>query len=142
MPFDYKAAEVKPGKTVKLVLDMLPGAPAVHLEHLGESNKSYWSESVAKANSGEIHAGTRPKVITAKAIADRRVRDRELLRKHVIRKLEAKHADGSDATLDDVGEWLEAIPAYVLDMLVEYAVNPANFGDAPVATDVDATAEK
>ena len=144
MPFDFAASNLRPGKTVALKLNMLPGQPVIHVEHLGESNQTFWNDQIARANSRDAVAAivaSKPGKITKKVIKERRKKDRETLAKHAVRDLEAKHSDGRPATRDDIPDFMDAIPDDVVDIIRDFAQDPENFRDR-VEADPEDTAEK
>lgn len=130
MAFDYSSAALKPGKTIPLKLYMLPGEPVVHVEHLGETNASFWNDSIAKANGGERRVGGN--ALTKRAIASARRKNRATLAAHAIRKLDATHSDGKAATLADIPEFVDALPDDIVDFLRDYCTNQENFRDTQI----------
>lgn len=137
-------AVVPPGKTVPLVLDMLPGSPVLHVEHLGESNQQYWNDQIARANTAEARVGDRAnQAITKRGLKKRRDKDRETLAKFSVRDIEARHTDGTPATKEDIPDFLEACPDDVIDTIRDFVINPDNFRERGAApADPSDTAEK
>lgn len=137
MAFDFSKQELKAGKTVPLVLDMLPGKPIVHLEWLGETNATWMSDQIARANAKTATAAKKadPK-ITKKGLDEIREKNRGFLAKHAVRRLEAKHNSGEnagkDATEADIPEFMAKIPGDVVDTIVEFCANQENFRDADI----------
>lgn len=120
MGFDYSAAVLKPGKTIPVSLDMLPGKPAVQLEHLGDENVSWLNDQIAKANAKIAMAAftdNKKKQLSPKKIEEARKLRRDILAKHAVRGLTAKHKDGTPATVSDIPMWCDAIPPDVVDKL-------------------------
>lgn len=137
----YAAAGLRSGKTTALVLNMLPGwrdadgkmqYPVVHVEHLGETNQTFWNDQIARANSREAIAAVmaKPGKITKKVLSARRKKDREALAAHAVRRLEARHKDGTPATAADIPDFMEAIPDDVVDVIRDFAMDPENFREA------------
>lgn len=137
----FKVAALKPGKTMPLVLDMLPGRPVVHLEHLGETNAPFWADQIARANARNA-IGSSKKKITKKDLRELRQKKRDVLAKHGIRKLEALHSDKTPATSADIPDFVEAIPDDVVDVVFDYASNPDNYREIQIEGDPDEIAEK
>lgn len=135
----YAAAALVPGKTVELRLNMLPGSPVVHVEHLGETNVGYTNDTVAGAGMGVAAAGNRKR--TPKERKELRDKRRKTLAAHAIRKLDAKHDDGTAATNADIPEWLDAVPDDVVDTMFFFALDADNFREVTFAS-VAAVAEK
>lgn len=123
------AARPKPGKIVPLVLNMLPGSPTVHVEHLGETNAAYWQDAIARAEAEPAAVGRRG--ITE--LRARRERNRGLLVKFAVRRLEAVHSDGTPATDADIPEFVEALPDDVVDTVWVFCSDVENFRERPLA---------
>ncbi len=130
-----EAASLKPGKTVALKLNQLPGSPVVHVEHLGETNASWWNDNVTKADP-KAAAPDRAGKATLKSIAAARAANRIIVAKHAVRRLEATHDDGRKATDEDIPEFVESLPDHVFDIVKNFALDANNFMD--VAADSDA----
>ncbi len=141
MAFDYSLAELQPGHTVPLVLDMLSGSPEIDVEHLGKTNKTYLADEIASANSKPAGSSGKRKLMSKAQLAEdvRRMRARL---KHAVRHLRAKHSDGSAATDADIPEWIESIPDDVVETIFMFAVNAENFRRYPVEGDAKELAEK
>lgn len=124
--FDFEAAKLQPGKLVPIKLNMLPGHPVVWVEHLGETNKGYWNETLAMAGSGGAEAGSGKRTPeTVKADIEKH---RKSIERHAIRKLDAKHTDtGEAATQADIPEFCEAIPDDVVETVYWFSRDPENF---------------
>lgn len=143
MGFDYSVAELKPGKTIPVVLDMLPGAPVIELEYLGETNVSYLNDQISQANAKLMSAGgTKNKQLTKKRIDENRAKRREILAKHAVRDLKAKHKDGMPATKADIPEFCNAIPADVVDTIWAMANNEELFRGEDSPSSASDVAEK
>lgn len=142
MGFDqFRKAELEPGHTVPMVLDMLPGEPVIHVEHLGETNSTYLDDEIARANAKPASAGGKGQQKISKVkLAEIRTKRRATLAKHVIRKLEAKHSDGKPATVEDIPLFVDSIPGDVVDTIWNFANNAENF--RPSLDDVKDLAEK
>ena len=141
MAFDHiKRSAIAPGKTVQLVLNMLPGSPVVHVEHVGETNVGFMNELLAKANGR--HLATSSSSLSAKDRDDARARNRETLARHSIRHLEATHSDGTPATDTDIPDFVAALPDDVVDLIRDFVRDPNNFRERPIEGDPKAIAEK
>lgn len=139
------AATLVAGKTVALKLDMLPGQPVVHVEHLGETNEDYWNDQIARANTQDsVSVGRRAGggKITRKTVHKRREKDRETLTKYAVRHLEAKHDDGRDATDADIPEFMQSIPPDVVDTIRDFVLNEENFREGIPESDPQELAGK
>ncbi len=136
-----KAASLKAGKTVPLKLNQLPGDPIVHIEHLGETNASWWNDSVAQAGAKDAAPDAKAKV-TLKTLAAARAKNRAVIAKHAIRKLEAIHDDGRKATDADIPEFVDALPDHVFDIVKNFALDHNNFMERAIDGDPDELAEK
>lgn len=140
--FDFSSAMVTPGRTIPIVLNMLSGAPTVHLECLGPDNKTYMAAVLAKANAKEpvkVGRGEKKKVTIASlqdAIAEERG---DLL--HAIRRLEATRTDGTPATDADIPAFIAALPPDVVQRIHAVANNIENYRDS-VFADPKELAEK
>lgn len=144
MPFDYRKAELEPGRTVPMVLDMLPGSPEIQVEHLGDENRTYLADHIAKANAKASRSGgvAARKMVSKATIAEDQKQRRTDVAKHVVRDLKAKHTDGRDATPTDIPEWVDSLPNHVVMMIYLFALNAGNFLDQVIEGDVKELAEK
>lgn len=144
----YSSQAPKVGKTFKYVLRGLRNPdgshPAVHIEHLGEENKPYWLELLAKAQA-DARAATS---VSTPAEIDKDRRDtRALYRERIIRYSARRldnvfHDDGVPATDADLAQFIRSIPDGDFDLIYDAATNPANFRDYPVAGNAADIAEK
>lgn len=148
MGFDqYEKAKIVSGRTVPYVMNMLPGEPVVHVEWIGDTNRTWVNHLMAEARAGEKGI---------KAVSDRefakladpeqrkknREENRKLLAKHSIRKLEAFHSDGRAATDDDIPLWVQSIPDDCVDKIVVFVLNAENFREHVIESTASALAEK
>lgn len=145
----YKSQAPKVGKTFKHVLRGLRNAdgshPAVHIEHLGEENKPYWLELLAKmkADAQAAVASSATPAEMAKDMGEERAQNREILLRHSARRIEnVFHDDGAAATDADIAAFVRSIPDGDFDVLFRAAQNPNNFRDYPITGDPAAIAEK
>lgn len=140
MPFEKLAAQkVKPGKTVELVLNQLTsphGAPIIAIEHLGESNRQWWGDQIARAKaSSAIRTSKKAKddSISEEAIAAARMANRETLATYSVRHLvRVFHDDGTQATDDDIKAFVMSIPDDVIDSIISHATDPNIFRDVAI----------
>lgn len=137
--FDFDAQQLKPGKLVPLKLNMLPGAPVAWMEHLGDDNVGYWNDMIARANTLPAELGGA--VQTVERRRENRVRNRDVLAKHSVRRLDAKRKDGTPATVADIPAFCKAVPDDVADMMFRFAQDADNWRDHAVAA-AEAIAEK
>ena len=131
----------KIGKTVQLVLNQLAGEPVLIVEHLGETNITFWNDAIAKAQAkaGAAGSGGRKK-ITADDIVQARAKNREVLAKHSVRGLENVFHDKPDgsldperpATIEDIPSVINALPNDVFDTVWKFVQDPNNFRDDPI----------
>lgn len=138
---NYEMARIVPGKTARIVLNMLPGSPAAHVEHLGESNVAYYNEMLADSAAAGAAVGSRKRSAKErKEVIDKR---RVTLARHAVRKLEAKFSDGTPApsTPDVIEKWLNALPEDVVTKLYLFALDEDNFREHSF-TNVADVAEK
>ncbi len=123
-----RSAGLKPGKTVPLILNMLPGEPVIHVEHLGDENTGFLNDAIAKANA-KAALGTKGQKLSRAKLDEMREKNRATLAKHSVRSLEAKHSDGRAATDKDIPEFVDALPADVVDIVVQFVNDAENFRD-------------
>lgn len=146
---NYASQAPKAGKTSPCVLRGLRNPdgshPVVHVEYLGEENKAFYLEMLAKTQA-RMRAAM---VASTPAEMDRQAREeradnREVVIQHSARRLEnVLHADGSTATDKDIAGFIRSIPDRDFDGLFAHAQNHNNFRDYPVAVgDPQAIAEK
>ena len=128
---------------VPVVLNQLKPAPTFWCEHLGESNKGFWNDALARANvTANVGAGKRTRITDAK-VKEGRMRNRELVAKHSVRRLEdVFHDDGTPASAADIRDVVFAIPDDVFDELLEFVTNPNNFRDVEIDGDASELAKK
>jgi hypothetical protein len=138
-----------PGKTVPFPLRGLRNpdgsSPVLHVEHLGEENRPYWLEmlarSTAKARAAAQLAGTPAEI--DRANRDDREENRQTVIDHSARRIEnAFHDDGAPATDKDIAAIVRAIPDVDFLQLWVFVNNPHAFRDYPIAEDPAALAEK
>jgi hypothetical protein len=128
--FDFTAQKIVAGYTIPIVLDMLPGSPTVHIEHLGNQNKTLLAEQIAEATATASDArkiGAKSKRKTPaeveKELAEKTAERREELAAHAVRNLDAKHVDGTPATTADIPAFVDALPEDIVDRLYAIANN-------------------
>ena len=138
---NIKDSAPKPGKLVSVVLDMLPGRPVVHLEHLGDTNESWTADQIARANS-KTSLGFGSRKASKKLLREIVERKRQAIADHAIRDLEAKHSDGTLATKADIPAFTEALPPHVVEMIYDFASNANNWIELPAESEVSAVAGK
>ncbi len=128
MAFQHiKNAGLVAGHTVKLQFNNLPGAPVVHVEYLGETNSGWLNDEIARANSVSAMVTSSKATLSKQKIQETRGKRRAAFAKHAVRKLEAKHSDGKDATTDDIPEFVDALPDEVFDSAWLFVVDAENF---------------
>ncbi len=127
---NYRRADLESGRTVSMVLDMLPGKvkPEIKVEHLGDENRTYLSDEIAKANASASRAsGNKKKLMSKARIAEMKQQRRDELKKHIVRELTATHDDGSPATNADIPAWVDSLPPDVVDLIYLFSLNAENF---------------
>jgi len=145
--FDHYTKQApQQGRTVPYTLVALRNpdgsSPVLHVEYLGESNRPYWLESLARAQAKEKPSGTTPIEIDRERRAQRD-KNRATLAQHSVRRLEhVFRSDGTSATSADIPAVLAAIPDEDLDALWFFVQNPGNFRDYTFAETPAALAEK
>lgn len=132
--FDFSSAMVTPGRTIPVILNMLPGSPVIHVECFGPDNKSYMASVLAAANAkAPVKVGRGEKVkVTADTFAETLAEERKDLH-HAIRRIEAKRKDGTDATDADIPAFIAALPPDVVHRVHAIANNLENFRDGQFA---------
>lgn len=162
--FDYRKAEITPGRTVEILMDNLPrdrwkdpttgeemvgDFPICHVEQLGPDNRSWVAAQIDKADPKKAPkkepAGPRAaKKMSVEAFqaATRKDRDerREEIR-HAVRRIVCRRSDGTEATDSDIPAWIAAIPQHAVDRIHTIAWNPNNYLDGNFA-DPNEIAEK
>lgn len=138
-----EAQTVEVAKTVPLVLNQLRGEPVLHVEHLGETNKPFWNDALARANAtAGISSGKRMKITDAK-IRETRLKNRELVAKYSVRGLEnVFHDDGKPAGAEDIRDVVFALPDDVFDAVLGFVSDPNNFRDVEIEGDAEDLAGK
>lgn len=140
--FDYSAQELKPGKTITIKFESLPGKPEVDIEHLGDENATWVAEKILKANAPDKRTiGGGKRKVTKASLAENDERVREVLAKHVVRHLRATKKDGTKVGDEKIATWCAEIPQHMADSLFVTASDASYFVDMPEG-DVEDTAEK
>jgi hypothetical protein len=145
---NYTSQAPKTGKTSPCVLRGLRNAdgshPVVHVEYLGEENRPFYLEQLAKAQTRmrAVMASSTPADMDRQAREDR-LDNRETVIQHAARKLEnVFHVDGSLATEADISGFIRSIPDRDFDQLFAHAQNHNNYRDYPIVGEPQAIAEK
>jgi hypothetical protein len=139
--FDYIAdAALVPGKTVPYKFTQFIGEPVVHVEHLGETNKTYLNEEIARANSSAALASSGGgKRVSKQLIKEQRDKRRKIYAKHAVRKLEAKTKTGEAAGQDLIPDFVNSLPDEVFDVAWNFVRDPENFRELTIDADEDST---
>lgn len=129
MSFRHLEAQAVPkSKTVPLVLDQLRGNPVLHVEWLGDTNIEFWNDAIAKANAQAGMSGGGKRKISDAMIRENRLKNRDIVATHSVRKLEnIKHDDGTLAGLEDIRDVVFSLPDDVFDSVWSFVNNPNNF---------------
>lgn len=137
-----EAQAVEPNRTVPLVLAQLKGEPILHVEHLGETNREFWNDALARANVQTNTASKRTRITDSK-IKENRIKNRDLVAKYSVRALEKVfHDDGSPATIADIRDVVFALPDDVFDEVLRFVGDPNNFRDVEIEGDAEELAKK
>jgi hypothetical protein len=148
MPFGSVTAQhLQTGKTVELVLNqlvILGEHPVLVVEHLGETNKAFWNDALAKANVKATDGARRTKLTPADVIAGR-IKNREAVAKFSVRGTIGFYHDHADrpgvpdparpATNVDIRDIVMALPDEVFDSVLAFVINGENFREHAIAGD-------
>lgn len=146
----FTAARIVAGKIIPVVLNQLPGAPVVGLEHIGDGNATFVADQIAKAGTDEaLHPGailasaaavrarradTRGKADDEREQREQIARFRELVLRHGVRQLvDVKHSDGAKATDADIPEFVTSLPDDVVVDLALICFNKEHWRERPEA---------
>lgn len=136
----YTKQAPQQGRTVPYVLYGLRNAdgtsPIVHVEHIGESNRPFWLDALAKASAKAKEGAAAPTTPTEIDRMRRANREdnRETVIAHSARRLERVfRQDGTPATDKDLRAFILAIPDSDFDELWAFVQNPHNFRDFTIA---------
>lgn len=146
---NYSKQAPQPGKTVAYPLRGLRNPdgthPIVHVEYIGESNRPFWLEALARSSARSrtgASMGSSPADIDR---ANREARDenREAVINHSARHLEnVLFDDGTAATDKDIRLFVLAIPDADFDSLWMFVQNHNNFRAYSPVEDPAKLAEK
>lgn len=143
----YKKQAPQSGKAVPYTLFCFRNpdgtSPVLHVEYLGESNRPFWLETLAraKAKTGAAIATTPTEIDRDRRTA--RDSNRETVISHSARKIDnAFHDDGTPATEKDLRAIVLAIPDEDFDMLFGFVQNHGNYREFVITEDPAAVAEK
>jgi hypothetical protein len=133
---NYTNQAPRPGKLVPFPLRGLRNSdgssPVVHVEFLGETNRPYWLEALAKASAkarGAVQTSNTPTEID-RANRDERQENRQAVIDHSARRIEnVFRDDGTPATDKDIAAILRAIPDVDFLQIWNFVHNPNNFRD-------------
>ncbi len=146
---NYSKQAPQQGKTVPYVLRGLRNPdgshPVLHVEHLGEANRPFWLDALAKS-SARVRAGGRVEgtpVERDRAHRENRDDGRESVISYSAKKVDnAFHDDGSPATASDIRAIVVAIPDEDFDRLWTFVCSGDNFRDYSIADAPANIAEK
>jgi hypothetical protein len=118
-------------------------SPILHVEHIGEGNRAFWLDSLARASAkAGKPSGTTPVEID-RARREARDDNREILISFSVRRVEnAFHDDGTPATNADIRAIVMAIPDEDFDRLTVFVNSYNNFRDYTITEEPDKLAEK
>jgi hypothetical protein len=130
MPFLKIAKQAVTDTTVELVLQQIAGDPVLVVRHLGETNKPFMNDALARAGSSSV--GKKKRLTTAE-IAANRLDNRETVAKYAIVNLKnVFDDDGKPATVSDITDVVMALPDDVFDTVLRFVSDPDNFRDRPL----------
>lgn len=112
----------------ELTLFQVDGAPTLTLAPALESNKPYFNAALKGARKHQ--RGTRGGGVKASTVSAVRDSNRRLFAKHIVKDWSGVvDADGNevDFNLEHCEAFLNALPDWLFDEIVEFAGNPANF---------------
>lgn len=140
MAFGKIAAQVvNTDKLVELQLNQLAGEPILIVAHLGESNKDFWLDSIAKANAQAAAGGGKQKLSPAR-IKEMRSKNRATVIKYAAKDVtNLFHDDGTPATKADLADIVNSLPDDVFDSVLLFCSNADNFRERPINDDPEAT---
>ncbi len=138
-----EAQAIPEALVIPVVLHDLKPSPTLWVEHMGETNKGFWQDALARANvAASVGAGKRTRITDAK-VKEARLKNRELVAKHSVRRMEnVFHDDGTPAKAEDIRDFVFALPDDVFDKLLEFVSDPNNFRDEPIVGDASELAGK
>lgn len=135
-----EAQHIKAANTVPLVLDQLRGNPVLHVEHLGDTNADFWSDAIAKANAA---SSNRKVKISDELIRENRLKNRDTVAKHSVRRLEnVFHDDKSPATSADIRDVVFSLPNDVFDVVWSFVNDANNFRETAIDGEPSELAKK
>jgi hypothetical protein len=142
----YAKQTPQAGKTVAYTMRGLRNPdgsrPLLHVEHVGESNRPFWLEALARA-SARARAGASTPLDIDRAQREDREERREILARHSVRNVEnVFHDDGCIATAADIPEILRSIPDHDIDELWTFVQNHNNFRSYSITESAEPLAEK
>jgi hypothetical protein len=146
---NYSKQAPQAGKTVPYVLRGLRNpdgtSPVLHVEHIGEANRAFWLEALAKMSARD-RKGTQPGSTPAeidRANREDREESRGTVASHSARRIEnAFHDDGAPATVADIPAIVAALPDADFDRLWMFVQNHNNFRDYAIVEEPGKLAEK
>lgn len=143
---------IKPGKIIKVVLNMISDDHVLHIEHLGSSNFGYVNDAVRGAGSDEIKAIVGGGAKTPEQRQRIRDANRETVSKHSVRGHDGFLYDDVNGEPDPakpvkqdaagIAEVVNALPDDIFDIVLAIAVNQENFRDVVAAAKPDDLAKK
>lgn len=140
MSFRHIEAQHVKANTVPLVLDQLRGNPILHVEHLGDTNSEFWSDAIAKANAA---SSNRKQKISEQLIRENRLKNRDTVAKHSVRKLEnVFHDDKTPAGVADIRDVVFSLPDDVFDVVWGFVNDANNFRATGIEGDTGELAKK
>jgi hypothetical protein len=144
--------DVKAGKSVPLILNMIPGDPVLHLEHLGESNHRFINDKVRGTGTDAVRASALRG--TSDVDARQKVRDenRETVARYCVHRVEGFFYDDAAGNPDPTSpvpntpegfmQVIRSLPDWIFDIVLAFVVNAANFMERVVAGDAADVAKK
>jgi hypothetical protein len=126
-----KALEVKAESTVEYRLWQIKGTPLLTLAPATESNIPLFNAALKRSGKGAKNVRVNAQADLG-TIKEGRLHDCELYSKFVVKGWSGvvdSSGDEPPFTVENVHDFLTALPDYIFDDVREYARNPANFVD-------------
>jgi hypothetical protein len=147
---NLRRGALKPGKTIPVILNMFPGSPTLHCEHLGNENYGFINDMMRGSGAEGVKVGATSR--SPEALGRVRTANREIVAKHSVRRIEGFYYDDADgnpdlskpvpSTLAAIAEVINALPDDVFDMLLAVVSDSERYRDVPITASADDIAKK
>ena len=128
--------DVKSEKLANYDLIELDGTPVLQLASASESNKPYYNALLKK--SGKKVRAVKSNRIDERMIKENREENKELFSKYVIKGWSGildSNGEGVEFSVENVRAFLDALPDWIFDGVVQYASDVQNFIDDIIDTE-------